>query len=40
VAPGASNGNGEGFNSEDVAWMLENVPGENLVLRPSRSRES
>jgi nucleotide-binding universal stress UspA family protein len=33
VAAGATNG--DGFNSEDVAWMLENVPGEILILRPS-----
>ena len=33
IEPGRS---GDGFNSEDVAWMLENVPGEILILRPSR----
>lgn len=25
-----------GFNAEDVAWLLENAPGEILVLRPGR----
>ena len=36
VAAGATNG--DGFSSEDVAWMLEHVPGEILLLRPSLSR--
>ncbi len=34
VAAGATNG--DGFSSDDVAWLLENVPGEILILRPSR----
>ncbi len=34
VAAGATDG--DGFNSDDVAWMLENIPGEILILRPSR----
>ena len=34
VAAGATNG--DGFSPDDVAWMLENVPGEILILRPSR----
>jgi nucleotide-binding universal stress UspA family protein len=34
VAAGATNG--DGFSSDDVAWMLENVPGEILILRPGR----
>ena len=36
VAAGATNG--DGFSPDDVAWMLENVPGEILILRPSRQR--
>ena len=36
VAAGSTNG--DGFSSDDVAWMLENVPGEILILRPSRQR--
>jgi hypothetical protein len=28
---------GEGFTPEDVAWLLENVPGELIALRPARS---
>jgi nucleotide-binding universal stress UspA family protein len=35
VAAGASNGH-DGFSSDDVAWLLENAPGEVLILRPSR----
>ena len=34
VAAGATNG--DGFSSDDVAWMLEHAPGEILILRPSR----
>lgn len=34
VAAGASNG--DGFTAEDVAWLLENAPGEILIVRPSR----
>jgi nucleotide-binding universal stress UspA family protein len=34
VAAGATNG--DGFTSDDVAWMLEHVPEEILVLRPGR----
>lgn len=34
VAPAATNG--DGFSADDVAWLLENVPGEILILRPSR----
>jgi hypothetical protein len=26
---------GEGFLPQDVAWLLEHVPGEVLVLRPA-----
>jgi hypothetical protein len=36
VAAGAANGH-DGFSAEDVAWMLENAPGEILILRPSRN---
>lgn len=34
VAAGATNG--DGFTADDVAWMLENAPGEILILRPSK----
>ena len=34
VAAGATNG--DGFSSDDVAWLLEHAPGEILILRPSR----
>jgi hypothetical protein len=34
VAAGSTNG--DGFSSDDVAWLLENVPEEILILRPSR----
>ena len=34
VAAGATNG--DGFSSDDVAWLLENAPGEVLILRPDR----
>ena len=34
VAAGATNG--DGFSSDDVAWLLENAAGEILILRPSR----
>ncbi len=34
VAAGATNG--DGFTSDDVAWMLEHAPGEILILRPSK----
>ena len=35
VAAGASNGH-DGFSPGDVAWLLENAPGEVLILRPAR----
>jgi hypothetical protein len=35
VAAGASNGH-DGFSPDDVAWLLENAPGEVLILRPAR----
>ncbi len=36
VAAGATNG--DGFTADDVAWMLENAPGEILILRPTVKR--
>jgi hypothetical protein len=36
VVAGASNGE-DGFSSDDVAWLLENAPGEVLILRPARN---
>jgi hypothetical protein len=33
-------GAGEGFTPEDVAWLLENVPGELIALRPARAAGS
>lgn len=30
-------GTGAGFTPEDVAWLLENVPGELIALRPARA---
>ena len=35
VPAGASNGH-DGFSSDDIAWLLENAPGEVLILRPAR----
>ena len=32
-------GTGAGFTPEDVAWLLENVPGELIVLRPARAAQ-
>ena len=34
VAAGATNG--DGFSSDDVAWLLENAPGTVLIIRPDR----
>jgi hypothetical protein len=34
VAAGASNG--DGFRADDVAWLLENAPGEVVILRPEK----
>ena len=34
VAAGATNG--DGFSSDDVAWLLENAPGVVLILQPDR----
>ena len=36
VVAGASNG--DGFRAEDIAWLLENAPGEVLVVRPARKQ--
>jgi hypothetical protein len=33
VVPAATE-TSEGFHSDDIAWLLENVPGEVLVIRP------
>jgi hypothetical protein len=30
----AAAGSGEGFHSEDVAWLLDHVPGEVVIIRP------
>ena len=30
----AAGTNGDGFSADDVAWLLENAPGEILILRP------
>ena len=30
----------DGFSAADVAWLLENAPGEVLVLRPGADSES
>jgi hypothetical protein len=29
----------DGFSAEDIAWLLENVPGEILVLRPAGAEQ-
>ena len=36
VAAGADS-SGEGFTPEAVAWLLTNVPGEVIVLRPAEA---
>jgi hypothetical protein len=38
VAAGAD-GRGEGFSSEDVAWLVEHAPGELIALRPAQPIE-
>ncbi len=35
VTAGATNG--DGFGADDIAWLLENSPGEILIVRPSRT---
>ena len=35
VVAGANNGH-DGFSSDDIAWLLEQAPGEIVVLRPAR----
>jgi hypothetical protein len=35
VVAAGSNGSGDGFTPEDVAWLLANVPGELIALRPA-----
>ncbi|HEY3759556.1 MAG TPA: hypothetical protein VGL37_07320 [Solirubrobacteraceae bacterium] len=37
VVAAGSGAAGEGFTPEDVAWLLENVPGELIALRPARA---
>jgi nucleotide-binding universal stress UspA family protein len=37
VVAAGSNGSGEGFMPEDVAWLLAHVPGELIALRPERA---
>lgn len=32
----AAGGEAEGFSPDDVAWLLDNAPGEIVVLRPAR----
>ena len=36
----AQTGESDGFSAADVAWLLENAPGEVLVLRPGADSES
>jgi hypothetical protein len=40
VVAAGSGAVGEGFTPEDVAWLLENVPGELIALRPARPAEA
>jgi nucleotide-binding universal stress UspA family protein len=35
VLAAATNGSGDGFRPEETAWVLANVPGEIVVLRPN-----
>jgi Universal stress protein family len=37
VVAAGSNGSGEGFTPEDVAWLLAHVPGELIALRPAHA---
>jgi hypothetical protein len=37
VVAAGSGRSGEGFTPEDVAWLLEQVPGELIALRPARA---
>jgi hypothetical protein len=34
IVAAASATNGDGFDAEDIAWLLERVPGEIVILRP------
>jgi hypothetical protein len=36
IVVAAASGSGDGFDAEDIAWLLRNAPGEILVLRPAR----
>jgi hypothetical protein len=38
VVAGATNG--DGFSADDVAWLLDNAPGDILILRPARRSET
>jgi hypothetical protein len=40
VVAAGSGATGEGFTPEDVAWLLENVPGELIALRPARAAQA
>lgn len=40
VVAAASNGHGDGFSVDDVAWLLRNAPGEVVVIRPTRRSPS
>jgi hypothetical protein len=36
IVVAAGNGNGDGLAAGDIAWLLEELPGEIVVLRPAR----
>jgi nucleotide-binding universal stress UspA family protein len=38
IVVAAGNGNGEGLDAGDIAWLLEELPGEIVVLRPDARR--
>jgi len=38
IVAAASATNGDGFDAEDIAWLLERVPGEIVILRPQSRR--
>jgi nucleotide-binding universal stress UspA family protein len=37
IVVAAGNGNGEGLDAGDIAWLLDELPGEIVVLRPDHS---
>ncbi len=39
VVAAAAASNGDGFSSDDIAWLLEHAPGEILILRPEQKSE-